>query len=141
MTIMQRPDKIPAGPTDGRFFAVCAIGGFDIQAYPKFKHLVIRLLLVKVNRWYGSAFEIQCGIKDGSINLNYFDLFFMNYFYKKITSNLKYYLNLGRKLVTPWQLIDKLCADFVTSKKWAELDSRFPAAYKRKKYNTNKKSM
>ena len=68
MTIMQRPDKIPAGPTDGRFFAVCAIGGFDIQAYPKFKHLVIRFLLIKVNRWYGSAFEIQCGIKDGSIN-------------------------------------------------------------------------
>ena len=65
----------------------------------------------------------------------------MNYFYKKIISNLKYYIDIGSKLLTPWRLLDKLCAGFVTSKKWAELDKRFPAAYKRKKFNTNKKSM
>ena len=47
MTIMQRPDKIPAGPTEGRFFALCAIGGFDVQSYPNYQHFVVRFFLLK----------------------------------------------------------------------------------------------
>ena len=50
MTIMQRPDKVPAGPTEGRFFALCAIGGFDVQSYPNYTHFVLRFLLLKYNK-------------------------------------------------------------------------------------------
>jgi len=141
MTIMQRPDKIPAGPTDGRFFAVCAIGGFDVQSYPNFQHLVIRFLLLKVNRWYGSMFELQCKFEDNQIILNYFDIFFMNYFYKKLLLNVDRLINVIQTIATPWHALDRYCASIVSSNIWTQINAMFPAAYKRKKYNIHKNSI
>lgn len=139
MTIMQRPDILPAGPTTGRFFAVCAFGGFDIQSYPKFKHLVIRILLLKVNRWYGSIFEIQCGFVDNKFKLNYFDLCFTNYFFKKlIKGKLSKVFSF---LCAPWVFLDLMCKQFVKHEIWHKLNMLIPHPTRRKKYNLHKKGL
>ena len=140
MTIMQRPDKIPAGPTEGRFFALFAIGGFDVQSYPNYQHLVVRFFLVKYNKWYGSLFELHCTKKDNAIKCNYLDFLFLHYYYKRIHNDSTLSAKV-MKLFIPWTLLDKACANFTSSAFWKKLDNIFPAAYKRKKYNTNKKSM
>ena len=157
MTIMQRPDKIPAGPTEGRFFALCAIGGFDVQSYPNYQHFVVRFFLLKYNKWYGSLFELHCTKKDNTVKCNYFDFLFLNYFLK---TNEKIVVETQRKadIVTasakdenidflgyatlPWKLIDKSFATVMKSKVWEKIDAAVPKPTNRsKKGSVNKRAL
>ena len=152
MTIMQRPDKIPAGPTEGRFFALCAIGGFDVQSYPNYQHFVVRLLLVKYNKWYGSLFELHCTKKDNSVQYTYFDFLFLNYFLKpkeKIKVNAQEKSNAKDEKINfigyaafPWKLIDKSFATIMKSKVWEKIDAAVPKPTNRsKKGSVNKRAL
>ena len=157
MTIMQRPDKIPAGPTEGRFFALCAIGGFDVQSYPNYQHFVVRFFLVKYNKWYGSLFELHCTKKDNVVKCNYFDFLFLNYFFKtnekmvvetqqkpdtatsSIKDNKKDFFDYA---ALPWKLIDKSFATVIESKVWEKIDTAVPKpANRSKKGSMNKRAL
>ena len=149
---MQRPDKIPAGPTEGRFFALFAIGGFDVQSYPNYQHLVVRFFLVKYNKWYGSLFELHCTKKDNSVQYTYFDFLFLNYFLKpkeKIKVNAQEKSNAKDEKINfigyaafPWKLIDKSFATIMKSKVWEKIDAAVPKPTNRsKKGSVNKRAL
>ena len=143
MTIMQRPDKVPAGPTEGRFFALCAIGGFDVQSYPNYTHFVLRFLLLKYNKWYGSIIELHVTKKDESIICDYFDFLGINYFAKKIkTKKILNFKKIINFLITPWMYIDNVICKLVKNDIWHNINDVIPRAnQKGKKGGVQKKTL
>ena len=114
---MVRPDKTPAGPSAGRIAMEFSLYQFDIQSYPKWHRYSVRFLMLKLNKWYGSLFELHFGERGNGLELDYFDMCFLRY----ILSNMKNLVQTSSLLsiiVLPWKILDGTAKWFFTNPLW-----------------------
>jgi hypothetical protein len=123
---IQRPDKVPAGPTVGRTYFNTSIGECSIQLYPNFKHFAIRAVLIRANRWYGSLFEMHIGSRGNGFEFDYFDFMFLRYFIKQLNPSV--FKKLLTPLAMPWNLLDKGIKNLVQLDMWKEINKAVPTA-------------
>ena len=124
---IQRPDKVPAGPTTGRTYFNTSLGECSIQLYPNFKHFAIRAVLIRANRWYGSLFEMHLGARGNGFEFDYFDFMFLRYFLKQFNPSM--FKKLLSPLTMPWNLLDKGIQSVVQLDAWREIDKAIPTAH------------
>lgn len=123
---IQRPDKVPAGPTQGRTYFNISLGECSIQLYPNFKHFAIRAVLIRANRWYGSLFEMHLGARGNGFEFDYFDFMFLRYFLKQFNPGM--FKKLLSPLTMPWNLLDKGIESVVKLDAWREINKAIPTA-------------
>ena len=124
---IQRPDKVPAGPTQGRTYFNVSLGECSVQLYPNFKHFAIRAVLIRANRWYGSLFEMHLGARGNGFEFDYFDFMFLRYFLKQFNPSM--FKKLLSPLTMPWNLLDKGIHSVVQLDAWKEINKAIPTAH------------
>lgn len=138
---IQRPDRVPAGPTDGRIFNELSTVEFALQWYPNFKHVAFRLLMIRLNRWYGSLLEIHVGERGKGFEFDYFDILFLRYYLEKLKtwrkqkkmetqSKPKTQSKILATILMPWYMIDNAVKEFVNLDLWDRIDDALPSAAK-----------
>ena len=136
---IQRPDKGPSGPSAGRLFSVVSFGEIGLQNYPNFKHFAVRVLLVRVNHWYGSLFEMHLGERGKGFEFDYFDMLFLRYAVKKSQAKSaakakvkavkpKTENKIVSALTAPWFMLDNACKTLVELPIWEEINKAVPTA-------------
>lgn len=134
---IQRPDKGPSGPTNGRTFLVTSLGEYSMQLYPNFKHLALRILLIRANRWYGSLLEMHIGERGKGFEVDYFDMLFMrcilnqwkeNAAKKKKVVKEKAPSKVLDTILLPWTTIDSTLKSIVEWEGWTQLNDAVPTA-------------
>jgi hypothetical protein len=114
---MTRPDKIPAGPSARRVALEFSLYQIDIQSYPKWHRYSVRFLMIKVNKWYGSLFELHFGERGEGLELDYLDVVFLRYLLQNI-KNIALPPALLSSIAAPWQLLDSTTKWFFTNPIW-----------------------
>jgi len=149
---IQRPDKGPSGPSDGRLFSVVSFGEIGLQNYPNFKHFAVRVLLVRVNHWYGSLFEMHLGERGKGFEFDYFDMLFLRYAVKKSQAKSaakakvkavkpKTENKIVSALTAPWFMLDNACKTLVELPIWEEINNAVPTARKFSNKKTKPKGL
>jgi len=136
---IQRPDKGPSGPSEGRLFSVVSFGEIGLQNYPNFKHFAVRVLLVRVNHWYGSLFEMHLGERGKGFEFDYFDMLFLRYAVKKRQAKSaakarvkavkpKTENKVVSAITAPWHMIDQTIKTIVELPLWEAINKAVPTA-------------